>query len=1008
MKFFANKKFFQKIIIAILIVMSFSFIFSCNVEAKSDGMGGKLLKPIVSLLSALGDGIMDVIHNGLIHQDSAYIRVDLTNSIWNAILTIGAMIVGAVILGVAVYFTAGVAVPAIVNALGGTVVAGVTAGVMATAIVSGAVIGGAIFNSNVLSDDLILPLYAITPEEIFSGNLAVFDVDFFNPNTDKEVVNTSTQELDTESCSGIQDAVDKIKSKYKITVNANDIDFGNVSDGSTARQRVGTANGKGVYVVLVKGTTVIGQPGNTQPDRIYIGVSKNSETSDYASIAYKLRPTVASWYKTLRNLAIVGSLSILIYIAIRIIISSSSADKSKYKQRLYDWLISICLIFIMHYIMAGSNIFVDKLSGLLNSVQKPMYVPVVVLEGNDKEKMVKALEENKDALISHNIISENGKIEDLFTQQEGKDTLIWPTNLMGIVRMYSQKVKQESSVAYAGYTIMFMVLVIFTVSFTFTYLRRILYLAFLTIIAPCVAMTYALDKLKDGSAQGFNNWFKEYMVNLLIQPIHLLLYTVLVSSAIELAESNLVYGIVAIGFMMPAEKLVRRFFGISATETQGLLAGPAGAALVMTGVNKLLAHRPAHSHNNGPQNDKEMKDKINYKDSLDTNEIFNDSNNTNGSGDGDNNAGNGVPMKGEPMLDTDIPTQQPGDAPNIPPTNDNINQDAWLQAEAQEDAWNIDSNSNESTETNDNIQTNHQTSQTPINTQPKRPIKRPEIPKTNTSQPDSSSKNQNKTNRKRSLWNGIRRGAKFYGRGLGKNMANAINRGDPARKMLSFAGGLGTAALTGGIGLAAGIASGDLSKTAQYTAGAALGGHMFGSSVSNWATGALDVPNAGEYFARGYYGDQEYEERERDKIVKRMKKERMNDEFIRDFSLRTDMTEKEAKNYLEQDNFLEEGLKYGFSDANEFATAKMAKDDLGDQKKAFAHTKMVKDYGSDINRLENDRKAKDSYLRALADRFSVNMERDEKGNVKDKEALDNSVNALYRSQLRYSKEYYKK
>ena len=36
MKFFENKKFFQKMIIAIFIVTIFTFMFSCNVQAKSE------------------------------------------------------------------------------------------------------------------------------------------------------------------------------------------------------------------------------------------------------------------------------------------------------------------------------------------------------------------------------------------------------------------------------------------------------------------------------------------------------------------------------------------------------------------------------------------------------------------------------------------------------------------------------------------------------------------------------------------------------------------------------------------------------------------------------------------------------------------------------------------------------------------------------------------------------------------------------------------------------------
>ena len=40
-------------------------------------------------------------------------------------------------------------------------------------------------------------------------------------------------------------------------------------------------------------------------------------------------------------------------------------------------------------------------------------------------------------------------------------------------------------------------------------------MAFLTIIAPLVALTYPIDKINDGKAQAFNMWFKEYIFNLL-------------------------------------------------------------------------------------------------------------------------------------------------------------------------------------------------------------------------------------------------------------------------------------------------------------------------------------------------------------------------------------------------------------------------------------------------------------------------------------------------------------
>ena len=136
-------------------------------------------------MQGLGDGFMDVMHNAILDQDKAYIIIDLTNSLWNIILTLAVGVLVGLALAAIVYLTAGVAVPFIVGAFGGTVSA-VSSGLIATVFIGGAVVGGAVFNSNVLPDDLVLPLYSITPEDIFSGEMPVFDVDFFNPNTQKK------------------------------------------------------------------------------------------------------------------------------------------------------------------------------------------------------------------------------------------------------------------------------------------------------------------------------------------------------------------------------------------------------------------------------------------------------------------------------------------------------------------------------------------------------------------------------------------------------------------------------------------------------------------------------------------------------------------------------------------------------------------------------------------------------------------------------------------------------
>ena len=128
-------------------------------------------------------------------------------------------------------------------------------------------------------------------------------------------------------------------------------------------------------------------------------------------------------------------------------------------------------------------------------------------------------------------------------------------------------------------------------------------MAFLTIIAPLVALTYPIDKLNDGQSQAFNMWLKEYLYNLLLQPFHLLLYTMLVGTALELATSNMVYAIVAIGFLIPAEKLLRKFFGFEKASTTGaIMGGAVGGALAMSAIQSLGKFKGIGSSKNKDKN----------------------------------------------------------------------------------------------------------------------------------------------------------------------------------------------------------------------------------------------------------------------------------------------------------------------------------------------------------------------------------------------------------------------
>lgn len=244
-----------------------------------------------------------------------------------------------------------------------------------------------------------------------------------------------------------------------------------------------------------------------------------------------LQSTISSWYVALRNLAVVGLLCVLVYVGIRIMLSSTAADKSKYKQMFTDWLIALCILFFMHYIMS----FILTLT----------------------ESITTAIGGDGTYSIS---VQDNAA---------GKS---FSTNLLGLARF---KTQYKDFGQKFTYFIFYMALVAYTAIFTWHYLKRLLMMAFLTIIAPMVAFTYPIDKIGDGKAQAFNMWLKEYIYNALIQPFHLIIYMVFVGSAMDLVETNILYAIAVMGFILPAEKILKKMFGFDRAPlgTMGALTG---------------------------------------------------------------------------------------------------------------------------------------------------------------------------------------------------------------------------------------------------------------------------------------------------------------------------------------------------------------------------------------------------------------------------------------------------
>ena len=255
------------------------------------------------------------------------------------------------------------------------------------------------------------------------------------------------------------------------------------------------------------------------------------------SSAAILQPIIATWYNALRRIALVGLLSVLVYLGIRIVLSSTSAkDKAKYKSMLRDWLVALCLLFTLHYVMNITITVVEKVN----------------------------------EVIGTSVIGQNG--EDVLISTIRTDIAKGDSDWGNVIVQ----------------TVLYFVLGVYTIIFTIQYLRRVIYLAFLTMIAPLITLTYPLDKIKDKKSQAFDMWLKDYIFFSMLQVIHLLIYYVLVGSSMDLAnQGNWLFAIVAIGFLTKAEKIVKKMFGFEKSKTMGALAAGATGALVMNAMNKM-------------------------------------------------------------------------------------------------------------------------------------------------------------------------------------------------------------------------------------------------------------------------------------------------------------------------------------------------------------------------------------------------------------------------------------
>lgn len=278
-----------------------------------------------------------------------------------------------------------------------------------------------------------------------------------------------------------------------------------------------------------------------------------------------IRQEVANWYYAFRNLAIVFSLLMLIYTGIRMAISNIAEKKANYKQMLFNWIISIGLVLILHYII----IFVIK----ANTALIKTLTPPGIDGGSD---------------YMNNLLI----------------TAFLPT----LVQSW-------------GAAIMYCMLLVITLIFLMVYIKRMLMICFLIIIAPIIAVTYSIDKSGNRKSEILNSWLKEFCYNVLIQPFHCITYLIFVGSAMRLMYESgslnfgaTIFAIVCILCIFIGEKMIRLIFGFNKSKSvaEKIFTG----SMVTSAVNNVKTLKESKQEEEEPEPPSVMPDGTDAKEEL--------------------------------------------------------------------------------------------------------------------------------------------------------------------------------------------------------------------------------------------------------------------------------------------------------------------------------------------------------------------------------------------------------
>lgn len=245
---------------------------------------------------------------------------------------------------------------------------------------------------------------------------------------------------------------------------------------------------------------------------------------DASDINLEIKKGIVTTYEISKVLAISLSLLVLIYIGIRMALSTVASDQARYKKMFMGWIESIVILFTTVYIMVAVAELADILTGIFYNFRTE------IIE-SDPEFFFEGVFENK--------------IRGM--------TFLALFDYAGLILTF--------------WSIVYWCLLFLEIKFFWLYMKRLLMVGLLIVVSPLIIVTYSIDKAGDGKAQVFSSWLKEYSVNMLIQPLHALIYAIFVLTANAIAYRSPLVAIALLLSIGSVERMVKVVFDMKGLTT---------------------------------------------------------------------------------------------------------------------------------------------------------------------------------------------------------------------------------------------------------------------------------------------------------------------------------------------------------------------------------------------------------------------------------------------------------